>query len=324
MKKTVYIPLDIEEEGKQYLINKGYQIKIGTGVDKETLKREVADCDAILTRSNVMIDEEVIAAGRKLKIISKYGVGLNNIDIDFATRQGICVTNTPEANANVVAEHVLAVMLALSKKLMVMDSELRRGNFDIRRKVYSDDLEGKILGVLGMGRIGKLVAKKAVHGFDMKVIGYDPFIKEVPSFINQVDSLEEVLKTADFISLHFPLLESTRHIISKAQLELMKDSAYLINASRGGTVDEAALISTLKKNEIAGAGIDVFEQEPPNENDELFRLKNVIVTPHSAALSKEGSIRMAVHAAMQIDQMLRGETPSWPVNGVVWTEENVR
>jgi D-3-phosphoglycerate dehydrogenase len=316
MENKVFIPLDIEDEGKRYLLERGYQIKIATNVEKSTLIKEVADCDAILTRSNAIIDADVIAAGKKVKVISKYGVGLNNIDVDFATKLGIQVTNTPEANANVVAEHVMALMLALSKRVMIMDRELRRGNFDIRSEVYSEDLEGKTLAVLGLGRIGKLVAKKAAHGFEMKVIGYDPYPGEIPPYVQMYGELENVLKEADFISLHMPLLPATKHMISTEQFKLMKHSAFFINASRGGTVDERALVDALRNKTIAGGGIDVFEQEPPDTNDELFTLGNVIVTPHSAALSKEGSVKMAVHAAMQVDEVLRGKEPLWLVNNM--------
>lgn len=316
MNKKVFIPLDIEEEGKKYLLERGYELKIARNVKKETLIEDIQDCDAMLTRSNATIDADVLDAGKKLKIVSKYGVGLNNIDVEHATSLGIQVTNTPEANANVVAEHVLAMMLTLSKKLMLMDRETRRGNFDIRSKVYSDDLERKVLGIVGLGRIGQLVAQKAFHGFDMKVVGYDPYIKGELSNIDLIDSLEQLLRESDFISLHLPLLPATKHIISTEQFEMMKDSAYLINASRGGTVDEAALAEAIRANKIAGAGIDVFEDEPPTNDNELFTLDKVVLTPHSAALSKDGSLRMAVHAAIQVDQVLKGEKPSWPVNKV--------
>lgn len=316
MNKTIYIPLDIEEDGKNYLLERGYKLKIAKDVKKETLLKDVQECDAILTRSNATIDADVLDAGKNLKIVSKYGVGLNNIDVDHATSLGVQVTNTPEANANVVAEHVLAMMLTLSKKIMLMDRETRLGNFDIRSEVYSDDLDGKILGVVGLGRIGQLVSHKAFHGFDMKVVGYDPYLKGELSNIQILDSLEQLLRESDFISLHLPLLPTTKHIISTEQFNMMKDSAYLINASRGGTVDEAALAEAIRANKIAGAGIDVFEDEPPTNDNELFTLDKVILTPHSAALSKDGSLRMAVHAAIQVDQVLSGKKPSWPVNNI--------
>ncbi|GAA0433784.1 hypothetical protein GCM10008983_07950 [Lentibacillus halophilus] len=316
MNSTIYIPLDIEKEGKDYLEKNGYRLKFAEDVHKSTLIKDVENCDAILTRSNAIIDEDVIKAGKNLKIISKYGVGINNINVDIATDQGIYVTSTPEANANVVAEHVLAFMLALSKRITIMDEALKAGNFDIRQKVYSDDLEGKNVGVIGLGRIGKLVAEKAHYGFNMNVLGYDPYVTQVPEFVAHKNELEDILQESDFISLHLPKLTSTKHIISSEQFNIMKKNAFFINASRGGTVDESALLSALKNKTIAGAGIDVFEQEPPNTNNELFSLENIIVTPHSAALSKEGARKMSLHAAKQIDQVLKGYTPSWPVNTI--------
>lgn len=316
MNKTIYIPLDIEEEGKTYLLERGYTLKIADNVEKATLLQDVAECDAILTRSNATIDADVIRAAKNIKIISKYGVGLNNIDVEEATRLGIQVTNTPEANANVVAEHVLALMLTLSKRIKIMDQETRKGNFAIRSEIYSEDLEGKTLGIIGLGRIGQLVSAKAHYGFDMHIIGYDPYATQVPDYVKQVKSLDDILEQSDFISLHLPLLPTTKHIISREEFKKMKKSAFFINASRGGTVDEHALVEALKANEIAGAGLDVFEIEPPNHKEELFTLENLIVTPHSAALSTEGAVKMAVHAAIQVDQVLRGEQPSWPVNQV--------
>lgn len=316
MNSNIYIPLDIEKEGKDYLEKKGYRLKFAEDVKKETLIKDVENCEAILTRSNAIIDEDVIKAGKNLKIISKYGVGLNNIDVDIATERSIYVTNTPEANANVVAEHVMAFMLTLSKKIIIMDKALKAGNFDIRQEEYSDDLGTKNLGVIGLGRIGKLVAKKAYYGFDMNVLGYDPYVKQTPGFVTYKNSLEEILQVSDFVSLHLPLLASTKHIINSEQFNMMKKSAFFINASRGGTVDESALVAALKNKEISGAGIDVFEQEPPNTNNELFSMENTIVTPHSAALSKGGAVKMSLHAAKQIDQVLQGNKPSWPVNTI--------
>lgn len=316
MKKTVLIPLDIEKEGKTYLREKGYELIIPDTINRKSLLKQVENCDAILTRSNVTIDQAMIAAGEKLQVISKYGVGLNNIDVDFATSQGIYVTSTPEANANVVAEHVMAFILMLAKRLSVMDRELRKGNFDIRNQIYSEDLERKTLGVIGLGRIGKLVARKAYDGFNMNIVGYDPFVTSDNSWITNAEFLEDLLREADVISLHLPFTSKTKHMISTEEFSMMKSSAFFINTSRGGTVDETALVKALQTQQIAGAALDVFETEPPDITDELFSLDNIIVTPHSAALSKEGAVKMAVHAAMQIDQVLTGRQPTWPVNQV--------
>ncbi|MFD1706163.1 hydroxyacid dehydrogenase [Siminovitchia sediminis] len=316
MSFLVYIPQDIEKEGKEFLKEKGYDYIIGSDLSQETLIREVKDCDAILTRSNAMITEHVINAGKKLKVIAKYGVGLDNIDIEAATKRGIYVTNTPEANANVVAEHVMALMLALSKNLLPMDKELRKGNFAYRTERFSVDLEHKTLGIVGLGRIGRLVAKKARYGFDMKVIGYDPYMTATIPEIEKTEDLNGLLQNSDFISLHLPLTKDTKGVIGSEQFKWMKPSAYLINAARGGVVNENDLAKALREGVIAGAGIDVFEQEPPNPDNPLFSLDNAILTPHSAALSTEGAARMSLHAAMQVDEALKGEIPRWAVNEV--------
>src|SRR5690625_137731 len=300
MNRVVYIPQDIEYEGKKYLLEKGYKIKIGSSLEQTTMMEEIADCHAVLTRSNAIMNDEIMRAGKNVKIIAKYGVGLDNIDIEAATKRGIYVTNTPKANANAVAEHVMAFILALSKKLPIMDMELRKGNFTVRRSIFSDDLENKRLGIVGIGQIGKLVAKKARDGFGMKILGYDPYIeKDIPG-IEKINNLECLFKNTDYVSLHLPLSNTTKKIIGEREFNWMKSSAYFINVSRGEIVDEHALVHVLKKKGIAGAAIDVFENEPPAKDHPLFQLHNIIVTPHSAALSKQGSIRMSVHAAMEI------------------------
>lgn len=315
MNPLVFIPQDIESEGKSYLKARDFDLKIGSSLNKNVLIEEAKNCDAILTRSNAMIDKDVIASAKNLKIIAKYGVGLDNIDINAASTHGIYVTNTPEANANVVAEHVMALMLALSKNLFVTDRELRIGHFDIRTELVSVDLEDKTLGLIGLGRIGNLVAQKAHHGFGMNVIGYDPYVENPIKEVHMVNEVDQLLEEADFVSLHLPLLDSTRGIIGEREFNLMKANSYFINASRGGVVVESDLIKILKNNTIAGAAVDVFETEPPETDNKLFELDNVIVTPHNAALSVEGAIRMAVHAAMQIDEFFNGKVPKWAVNG---------
>src|SRR5690625_263653 len=175
MNRLVYIPQDIEEEGKRHLLERGYNLKIGTSIDEKTLIEEVKDCDAILTRSNAMINETVINAAENVKIISKYGVGLDNIDVEAATKRGIYVTNTPEANANAVSEYVMAIILSLSKKLKEMDKELRKGNFSIRNHLFSEDLEDKVLGIIGVGRIGRKDRKSTRLNSSHVAISYAVF-----------------------------------------------------------------------------------------------------------------------------------------------------
>ena len=315
---TVLIPQDIAKEGKQYLTERGYEVRMGSGISVDILKTEVANCDAILART-AQFPAEVIRAGKKLKVIARHGVGVDNIDVDTATKLGIFVTNTPLSNANSVAEHVIGLMIALARNMIRCDREFRNGNFEIRNQLEGLDLEGKTLGLIGIGRIGSRVAKKAALGLEMKVIGYDPYVRQnsvIPE-LKLVSEREYVFKTADFISLHMPSTKQTKGTVGKKEFELMRPTSYLINTARGDIIDEAELIRALKEKKIAGAALDVFEQETPAKDNPLFGFDNVILTPHHAAHTKEAKIRMALHAAMGIDEVLSGKKPRWSVNNPI-------
>jgi len=311
----VLIPQDVANDGKQYLLERGYEIKMGTGITPEILKKEIEDCDAVLLRT-AFITEDVIKTAKKLKVIAKHGIGVDNVDIKAATANGIYVTFAPLSNAGTVAEHCIGLIIALARNIVRLDKEFRNGNFDLRTKLLGIDLAGKTLGVVGLGRIGSMVAQKAARGLDMKVIGYDPFVKQekVISEVELTRDWQYVFKNADFISLHLPSTESTRRIVGKKEFAMMKPTAYFVNASRGEVVDENALIEALQQNKIAGAGLDVFEQEPLGDNHAFFSMQNVILTPHNAALTAEATVRMSLHAAIGIDEVLSGKEPSWPVN----------
>ena len=314
-KLKVLIPQDIMEEGKAYLREKGYEIKMGSGITVADIKKDVVDCDAILART-APFPAEVIEAAPRLRVIGRHGVGVDNIDCKRAEELGIYVTNAPESNSNTVAEYTVGMIIALARNFLRSDRAIRAGDFEVRNRLKGCDLEGKIMGVLGVGKIGRLVARKIHFGLSMKVIGFDPYLTndEFPSEVTKVDDRDEVFKTADFISAHFPATPMTQNSIGCKEFGLMKETAYFINAARGEVVDEAALISALKKGEITGAGLDVFESEPPKSDNPLFKMENVILTPHNAALTTECMIRMALHAAQGIDDVLSGKKPSWPVN----------
>lgn len=314
MPYRVLIPQDVSEAGKAYLRDRGYEIKMGSGVSVETLKSEVGDCHGILART-ARFPAEVLRAGRHLKVIGRHGVGVDNIDIQAATELGIYVTNAPESNAGSVAEHTIGLIIAAARNFVQCDGALRRGNFEIRNQLIGEDIEGKVLGLIGVGKVGRRVARKASRGLDMKVIGYDPFSDHalVPE-VEFSDSIQEVLRTADFVSLHLPANEQTMGLIDKAGLLMMKSSAFLINVARGGIVRENDLVEVLSERRIAGAALDVFTEEPPDPSNPLLELDNVIVTPHNAALTRECMDRMALHAARGIDEVLSGRTPTWPVN----------
>jgi D-3-phosphoglycerate dehydrogenase len=315
MPYTVLIPQPIAEEGKDYLRERGYAIKIGTGSTVDTMKEDVKGCDAILMRT-AKLPAEVLRAEKRLKVIGRHGVGVDNIDLEAATELGIYVTNAPESNANTVAEHAVGLIIACAKNIPFFNRETRTGNFGIRDQVRGMDLEDKTVGIVGFGAIGSLVAKKAAYGFEMNVIVYDPYIdkEKLPPEISLTDSWEVLFQTADFVTLHLPSTPKTKGLICSPEFEMMKPTAYLINTSRGDILNETDLIIALQERLIAGAGLDVFTQEPPPKDNPLFQLDNVILTPHNAALTKECAIRTALHAAMGIDAVLSGRKPQWPVN----------
>ncbi|MFL0194120.1 hydroxyacid dehydrogenase [Clostridium sp. WILCCON 0269] len=313
MSYKVLITESIDEEGEEYLKKFGYEIKVPQHISEDILVKEVKDCDAILVRM-ANITEKVIRAGTKLKVISKFGVGVDNIDIETAGELGIQVTNSPESNKNTVAEYTLGLIIALAKRFFLYDRELRKGNFQVRKN-FGMDLHGKILGIVGVGSIGKLVALKASKGFGMKVIGFKRHVdSKFLEDIEVTDNLDYVLKNSDFVSLHIPLTESTKKVIGERELSLMKQGAFLINTARGEVVDNHALVNALLSKKIAGAAVDVFEGEVPSKDNPLFKLENVIVTPHTAAHTAEAMKRMSLHPAIGIHEVLSGKKPSWPVN----------
>jgi len=315
MAYKVLIPQDVAQPGKDYLRERGYEIKMGSGITAEAIAADVVDCDAILART-ATFPAKVLEAGRKLKVISRHGVGVDNIDVAKATELGIWVTFAPESNANTVAEHTVACVLALARNFIRFDRETREGNWGIRDKVLGSDLAGKVLGIVGLGKIGRRVAQKASRGFDMKVVGYDPFLKpeQIAEFATPAMSMDEVFSVADFVTVHIPGGASTRGVVGKKLFALMKKTAFFINASRGEVVVEADLIEVLRNGTIAGAAIDVYEKEPPKKDNLLLSMSNVLLTPHNASQTRECMIRMALHAAQGIDEVLSGRRPTWPVN----------
>lgn len=310
----VLITEDINDDGKDYLRKFGYEIKMAEDISEKTLIEEVKDCDAILVRM-ANITSKVINAGKKLKVISKFGVGVDNIDVEEATRRGIRVTNSPESNTNTVAEYTIGLIISLARKFFTYDRELRTGNFQIRENLGMD-LKGKVLGIIGAGNIGRIVALKASVGFGMKIIEFKRNITDMESSedIKITNNLDYVLENSDFVSLHVPLNDATRKMIGKREFELMKSGAFLINTARGEVIDNEALIEALENKRIAGAAVDVYEGEVPSMEDPIFKLDNVILTPHAAAHTVEAMKRMSLHPAIGIQEVLSGKEISWPVN----------
>jgi D-3-phosphoglycerate dehydrogenase len=315
MAYKVLLPQDVAQPGKDYLRECGYEIKMGSGITADAIATDVVGCDAILART-APFPAKVFEAGQKLKVISRHGVGYDNIDVAKATELGIWVTFAPESNANTVAEHAIGCILTLARNFIQLDRETRAGNWGIRDKLLGADLSGKVLGIVGLGKIGRRVAKKAAQGLDMKVLGYDPYLtaEQVAEFAAPAKSFEEVFTASDFVTVHIPGGAATKGIVNKKLFALMKPTAFFINASRGDVVAEPDLIEALRNGAIAGAAIDVYEKEPPPKDNPLMGMRNVLLTPHNASQTRECMIRMALHAAQGIDEVLSGKRPTWPVN----------
>jgi len=282
--------------------------------DKEAFHAEMADAEAVLLSTAFQITSEVIENSPKLKVISRTGVGVDNVDVKTASQKGIMVLNTPAANSLSVAEHAVSLIGALSKQFFYYGTELRKGNFNVRRENRCVDLDGKTLGLIGCGQIGRLVSKKCEGAFNMKTIGYDPFITSDIDNIKIMMDIDDVLKQADYISLHLPLNDQTRNMIDAVKLSLLKPTAFILNTSRGGIINEEALATALKEGRIAGAGIDVFSQEPPDADNSLLSAPNIILTPHSAALTNECTKRVAFEAAKGIADYCKGMEPTYIFN----------
>jgi D-3-phosphoglycerate dehydrogenase len=315
MNFKILVPQPIAVEGENYIEENGYTAVHPSGYGREDLLRHIADCDAVLLRT-AKITKEILEAGKKLRIVARHGAGFDNVDIQAAADLGIWVTNAPLSTTCSVAESTIAFLLMLAKRIPFFSDAFKKGNFSIRMTQSGAEVENKILGIIGLGRIGKEVARKAYTGFDMKVIACDPFCPkdQVPQGVELKENIQDVLMNADFISLHMPSAPETKKMFGREQFALMKKTAYLINCSRGDVLDEAALVEALKHETIAGAAIDVYDPEPPDNNNPLLKLPNVIATPHIASNTKESNIKMAVHAAMEIHRVLSGEKPQWPVN----------
>ncbi len=314
----IYITRMVPESGIKMLKDKGYEVAINPE-DRVLAKEELIDnlkgqnYDALFCLLTDKIDGEVMDSfGPQLKIVANMAMGFDNINIEEAKKRGIIITNTPGVLTNTVAEHTFALMLVIAHRVVEADKFTRALKYQgwAPMLLLGNDLSGKTLGVVGLGRIGSQVAYHALKGFDMKVVYYD--VKRNEDFEKEFSavfmSLEDLLKQSDFISIHVPLLDSTRHLINAENLKLMKPSAYLVNTSRGPVIDEAALAYALANKVIKGAALDVFEFEP-KITPELLQLDNVILTPHIASATEETRSKMSDLAATNIIEALEGRTP---------------
>lgn len=311
----VLVTEPVHPAGIEHLRERDVEVAVAPTSSQETLLGLVGDVDGILLRARGRVNAELMDRAPELKVVGRHGVGVDNIDIPEATRRGIWVVNTPRAPMEPVAEHTIALMLALTRRIVEADRAARKGDWEFRGQFHGPELRGKTLGVVGFGGIGSRLSEIAALGLGMKVLYHDQVRNEDAEKRLRAEpvSLDDLLTRADFVSLNVPLLEETHHLIGEPQLRRMKRTAFLLNTSRGPVVDEPALVRALRERWIAGAGIDVYETEPAGPDNPLFELDNVVVTPHMAGHGQESLIAMSMVAA-DILRVLEGKEPEFPVN----------
>jgi D-3-phosphoglycerate dehydrogenase len=302
--KKVLVADPVSQDGIDILkSDSDVEVVVKDTISAEDLLKEIKEYDAIIVRSRTKVTREVIAVADRLKAIARGGVGLDNIDQEAAKESNIKVLNTPEASSASVAEHALGLCFALARHYCRATSTTAAGKWE-KKALKGIELGGKTLGIVGLGRIGRELAKRAM-GIGMKVIGSDPYLDQEALKGTGIElvGLSQVLQESDFISLHMPLTLETKGLISATELDMMKSSAYLVNCSRGGIVDEDALHKSLSEGKIAGAAIDVFENEPPVDSP-LLELSNVVLTPHIAASTVDGQKRVSIEVARKVLEAL--------------------
>jgi len=284
----------------------GAQVVVKTGLPKEELISEIADCDALVIRSGTQVDADVLRAGKKLKVVGRAGVGVDNVDLDAATECGVIVMNTPDGNTISTAEHAFCLLMALARRVPQAHHSLHEGRWD--RKIYKGvELNEKTLGILGMGRVGTEVAKRGI-AFGMKVICYDPYISmsKAKTLAVEVVDKDELFARADFISVHMPLTDETRGMIDSNSISRMKKGVRIVNCARGGIVNEEDLLKALEEGKVAGAAFDVYDHEPPDFNNPIFHNENIVVTPHLGASTTEAQLNVGIQVAENVVEVLRG------------------
>jgi len=302
----------ISDEGLK-ILQGAANVTVKTGLKEAELIEIAPNFDAMMVRSQTKITRAVLEAATKLQIVGRAGVGVDNIDVPAATERGVIVVNSPAGNTVAVAELTLGMMLSLVRRLIPAGASMLRGEWK-RSAFMGSELYGKTLGVIGTGKIGGEVIKRA-QSFGMTVLGYDPFLTTARAQQLNIEAttIDDILKRADFVTLHTPLTAETRHMINAEKIAGMKDGAIILNCSRGGIIDESALYDALKSGKLGGAGLDVYETEPPVDSP-LLQLDNVVLTPHLGASTEEAQVEVAVDVARQIADVFAGRPPQSAVN----------
>lgn len=303
----IFVADDVSESGLEPLRAAEFTVEKKTGLTPDELCEVIREYDGLIVRSETKVTPRVMEQATRLRAIGRAGVGVDNIDVPAATARGIIVMNAPDGNTMTAAEHTVALLLALARQVPQGHASLKGGKWE-RKKFVGVELRGKTLGIVGLGRIGRVVASRA-RGFEMKILAFDPFISPEQALDLELETapLDEVFARADFLTLHTPLTPETRGMIGREAFARMKKGVRLVNCARGGLINEQALYTAIKEGQVAGAALDVFEQEPPPTDHPLLALEEVIVTPHLGASTKEAQENVAVTVAEQMrDYFLTG------------------
>ena len=293
----VLISDSIADKGVEMMRQAGLEVDVNIGLVPEELETIIGGYDVIVVRSATKVRKPLIEAAKNLKLIVRGGVGLDNIDVEYAKAQGIEVMNTPAASSNAVAELTVGYLFALARRLPQTTASMRAGKWE-KKKFKGNEIAGKTLGLVGYGRIGWLAAKKAL-AMGMDIVAYDPYVADPRGLEMEFVSLEELLRKSDYISMHLPLTDETRDLIGGPQFEMMKDGVRLVNCARGGTINEDALYDAIVSGKVAGAALDVYLEEPAKGN-KLFELDEVIGSPHIGAATVEAQHRVSVEVAEKV------------------------
>ena len=294
--QRILVADDVSDAGLKPLIDAGFAVDKRLSLSPEALGDALRDCVGLIVRSETKVTAGLMDSAPGLKVIGRAGVGVDNIDVDGAKARGVVVMNAPDANTVTTAEHTVALLVALARKLPQASSSVKAGKWE-RKKFVGVELRGKTLGIIGLGRIGRAVAVRA-RSFEMNIVGHDPFVATEQAENDEIRlaALEDLLVEADFITIHTPLTESTRGLLGPVAFQKMKPGVRIINCARGGLVDEVALYDAIRSGIVAGAALDVFDQEPPAPDHPLFELDEVITTPHLGASTTEAQERRGIHS----------------------------
>ncbi|RYN67049.1 D-3-phosphoglycerate dehydrogenase 2, chloroplastic [Alternaria tenuissima] len=326
-KRKILIPEKVSPDGLA-LLKDQFDVDEKKGLTPEELKKIIGEYDALIVRSETKVTAELLEAAKKMKVVARAGVGVDNVDVQSATSHGIIVVNSPSGNINAAAEHTIALLMAVARNVGDASQSIKAGKWE-RSRLVGVEAKGKTLAIVGLGKVGLTVARIA-NGLGMRLIAYDPYANPnlaAAASVTLRPSLAEILKEADFLTLHTPLIASTKGMISKAELETMKPTARILNVARGGMIDEDALVEALDAGVIAGAGIDVFTSEPPEQDSSATRLiahPKVVATPHLGASTKEAQENVSIDVCEQVVSILSGELPRSAVNAPIVLPDEYR